>query len=280
MKRPTEIPDEYKRLGVSRNAGLDEIKKAYRKSAKLWHPDKHSEDTEGFKPEFVAIGEAYERLVKKIESGPGKAKSKSDFEEDYDYYEDLFDGIDGNAYKRGYRGGKNQGEHYDSWVEPGNEFYNQPLDSEDKIYKLGEARALLEHGYARFPHLGNAILGLKIYEQLGKINIPVVTKGISKTLENIESRPEDYKNPRIKEQIKELKEFAEKNASSRRKGIESKVSAGVAIFGLIGAVSFLSPNLTGNVIRNINFLTSSGIGIVLFLIGLVGSFFYFKKRKT
>jgi len=124
----------------------------------------------------------------------------------------------------------------------------------------------------------NAILGLKIYEQLGKINIPFVTQGISKTLENIETRPEDYENPKIKEQIKELKEFAEKNALSKRRGLESKITAGIAIIGFIGSVSFLSPNLTGNVIENLNSSVNNGIGIILLLIGLVGSFFYLKNK--
>jgi DnaJ family protein C protein 7 len=39
----------YKMLGVEKNATGPEIKKAYRKSAVIWHPDKHSSGTDAEK---------------------------------------------------------------------------------------------------------------------------------------------------------------------------------------------------------------------------------------
>lgn len=50
--------DYYEILGVSRSASIDEIKKAYRKMAHLYHPDKKGGDEEKFKE----INEAYQTL--------------------------------------------------------------------------------------------------------------------------------------------------------------------------------------------------------------------------
>ena len=50
-------PDYYKTLGVSRNATQDEIKKAYRKLARTYHPDAGGDEAK-----FKEINEAYEVL--------------------------------------------------------------------------------------------------------------------------------------------------------------------------------------------------------------------------
>jgi len=58
-----EFQDYYKTLGVSRTASADEIKKAYRKLALEWHPDRHKgEDREHAEERFKQIAEAYEVL--------------------------------------------------------------------------------------------------------------------------------------------------------------------------------------------------------------------------
>ncbi len=54
--------DYYDILGVSKNASAEEIKKAYRKQALEWHPDRHKEDKEEAERRFKEINEAYQVL--------------------------------------------------------------------------------------------------------------------------------------------------------------------------------------------------------------------------
>ena len=56
-----EYKDYYKILGVSKNAKPEEIKKAYRKLANKYHPDKNPGDNTAEK-KFKSITEAYEVL--------------------------------------------------------------------------------------------------------------------------------------------------------------------------------------------------------------------------
>ena len=56
------IDDPYKVLGVSRNATEDEIKKAYRKMAKLYHPDLHPDDPNA-NQKMNDVNTAYDMLM-------------------------------------------------------------------------------------------------------------------------------------------------------------------------------------------------------------------------
>lgn len=57
--------DYYDILGVSKSASEDELKKAYRKQALEWHPDKHKDNKEVAEKRFKEINEAYQVLSNK-----------------------------------------------------------------------------------------------------------------------------------------------------------------------------------------------------------------------
>ncbi|KAI5284972.1 hypothetical protein KEM54_000918 [Ascosphaera aggregata] len=86
--------DYYKILGVDKNASDNEIKKAYRKMAVKYHPDKNLDSEEG-DAMFKEIGEAYETL-----SDPQKRAA-------YDNGDDLMDPADmfGGGMGGGFGGG-------------------------------------------------------------------------------------------------------------------------------------------------------------------------------
>ena len=59
------MSDYYKILNIQRNATDDDIKKAYRKLALKWHPDKNPDNKEEAEAKFKSISEAYEVLSDK-----------------------------------------------------------------------------------------------------------------------------------------------------------------------------------------------------------------------
>jgi curved DNA-binding protein len=72
-----KFEDYYKTLGVSKSASQDEIKKAYRKLAQKWHPDRNKDDPNA-QSTFAKINEAYEVL-----SDPEKRKQYDQFGANY-----------------------------------------------------------------------------------------------------------------------------------------------------------------------------------------------------
>ena len=60
-RRKRMIDDPYKVLGISEGATKEEIKKAYRKKAKEYHPDLHPDDPEAAQ-KMNEVNEAYDML--------------------------------------------------------------------------------------------------------------------------------------------------------------------------------------------------------------------------
>lgn len=89
--------DYYKILGINKNASEDEIKKAYKKLALQWHPDRHANESEDKKKEaeekFKEIAEAYSVL-----SDPDKKRK-------YDTYGSVDDIPDFSSGFGGFPGG-------------------------------------------------------------------------------------------------------------------------------------------------------------------------------
>jgi len=92
--------DYYQILGISKNASSEEIKKAYRKLAHQYHPDKGGDEKK-----FKEINEAYQIL------------SNKEKKEQYDRFGQVFEGAPGAG---GYSGQEGQGFDFNwAWGRPG-----------------------------------------------------------------------------------------------------------------------------------------------------------------
>lgn len=93
-----EYKDYYKILGVDKNASQEEIKKAYRKLAVKYHPDKNK-DNKAAEEQFKLINEANDVL-----SDPEKRRKYDQLGENWKQYENMGSGFGGRA-----RGGARSG---------------------------------------------------------------------------------------------------------------------------------------------------------------------------
>ena len=90
--------DYYKALGVEKNASADDIKKAFRKLAVKYHPDRNPDDKTA-EDKFKVINEAYAVLSDPKKKEQYDTFGSSGFHQQYSQ-EDIFRGFDfGNAYK-------------------------------------------------------------------------------------------------------------------------------------------------------------------------------------
>jgi len=106
--------DLYEILGISRNASTDEIKKAYRKLAIQYHPDKNPGDNQA-EEKFKEIAEAYailsepekraryDRFGHSATSGAGDFGGFSNIEDIFSAFGDIFGGGFGDIFGSGGR---------------------------------------------------------------------------------------------------------------------------------------------------------------------------------
>jgi curved DNA-binding protein len=92
-----EIKDYYQTLGVARNADEKEIKKAFRKLAREFHPDMNPDNPEAER-KFKEVNEAHEVL-----SDADKRSKYDRFGAQWEQYEKV--GVNPNNFARGFGGG-------------------------------------------------------------------------------------------------------------------------------------------------------------------------------
>lgn len=100
-----EYKDYYKTLGVDKNATTDEIKKAYRKLALKYHPDRNPDDKEA-ENKFKEVTEAHEVL-----RDPEKRKKYDQLGSNWKQYERAGFGGQGSPFGQGF-GGQQGGRSY------------------------------------------------------------------------------------------------------------------------------------------------------------------------
>lgn len=109
--------DPYKTLGVSRNAELNQIKRAYRRLSKKWHPYKKRNDKEAHE-KFLEISEAWEILSDpekreiydtKGEEGLKRHNQGGDQSDGFDFFSQFFGGGGGGRASNPKKNAKKKG---------------------------------------------------------------------------------------------------------------------------------------------------------------------------
>ncbi|RPE09625.1 J domain-containing protein [Chitinophaga lutea] len=115
-----EYKDYYKILGVDKKASAADIKKAYRKLAVKYHPDKNPDDKVA-EEKFKELNEAYEVL-----GDDDKRKKYDEFGENWKYYEQHGNagggGFDWGKWQSGQGGGRQQYEDMEGMFGDGGQF--------------------------------------------------------------------------------------------------------------------------------------------------------------
>ncbi len=116
---PTTKRDYYEVLGIQRGAPEDEVKRAYRKLAVKFHPDKNPEDAQA-EEKFKELGEAYDVLIDPDKRAAydryghaafahGAAGFGGGFHDPFDIFREVFGGGGGGGIFESFFGGAGVG---------------------------------------------------------------------------------------------------------------------------------------------------------------------------
>lgn len=120
--------DYYKILGIQRNADDEEVKKAYRKLALKWHPDRNPNDKEGAEKRFKEVSEAYEVLSDKQQRAIFDQYGEEGLKGGVPPQQSPF--TDGSGMPRGGMGPDGHTFHYQTFTTRGGKQF-QPSNAED-----------------------------------------------------------------------------------------------------------------------------------------------------
>ena len=91
--------------------------------------------------------------------------------------------------------------------------------------------------------------------------------------------------PLVKKTLADYKQFGRElgqelhDQIQSQKSLEQRASSTTAVLAFIGSLFFTTSNLTGDAIGTLSTSTTNLIGIILFLIGIVGTLFYIKSFR-
>ena len=151
--------DYYELLGVSRDASEEEIKKAYRKLALQYHPDRNPEDKQS-EEKFKEVSEAYqilsdpEKRAKYDQYGHAAFGDGSPFPGGFDFtagFEDVFGDIFGEFFGGGARRARGRGDDLR---------YNLTLKFEEAVFGTEKKIKIPRHGPCETCHGSGAKAGM------------------------------------------------------------------------------------------------------------------------